>query len=83
MEKVAHLNMRMRTDFIPIKFTISGSGKEMLPYYEGPYVVDPRKVSQELETEQTSMHEDVVVNSIFYSEVLNPQGGNTVTIGLE
>lgn len=94
MEKVAHLNMRMRADIKPLKFSFRSSisvikfkiitnGGGMLPYYDGVYEVDPRKVSQELETGNKSMHENVVVNEIFYSEVLNPQGGNTVTIGLE
>jgi hypothetical protein len=94
MDKELHLSMKMRTDLVPlkfsfssdipvIKFTINDSGGGMLPYYDGAYVVDPRKVSQELDTENKSMRDNVLVNSIYYSEVLNPQGGNTVTIGLE
>jgi len=97
MEEVRelHLYMRMHNNLIPLKFTIDSdidsflkfkidaSGSGVLPYYDGDYVVDPRKVLQQLETNQKSMNDDVTVNPIFYSEVSNPQGGNTVTIGLE
>lgn len=93
-DKELHLSMRMRTTIEPLKFSfksdiqlikfkIDANGGGMLPYYEGDYVVEPRKVSQKLETAKKSMHNDVTVNSIFYEEVSNPQGGNTVTIGLE
>lgn len=93
--KELHLYMRMRTNLIPLKFTIDSdidsflkfkidaSGSGLLPYYDGDYTVDPRKVLQQLETTQKSMRDDVTVNAIFYEEVLNPQGGNTVTIGKE
>ena len=58
-------------------------GGSALPYYEGEYEVNPRKVQQILETKNKSMANDVVINPIFYSEVTNPQGGNTVVIGQE
>ena len=66
-----------------LDFTVEGSKDARLPYYEGPYVVDPRKVSQELETANMSMSENVVVNEIYYAETSNLSGGMTATIGME
>lgn len=68
-----------------IELTIEegGGGGGILPYYSGDYEVDPRKVDQVLETKNKSMRDDVVVNSINYLEVSNPQGGMTATIGFE
>ena len=60
-----------------------GGGSGRLPYYTGPYAVDPRKVEQTLGTKNKSMREDVVVHPIFYAETSNPSGGLTAVIGLE
>lgn len=50
--------------------------------YDGDYVVDPRFVSQTLETQGKVMRDDVTVNEIAVSAVQNPQGGNTIWIGV-
>lgn len=60
-----------------------GGGAGRFPYYDGAYVVDPRKVAQVLETKDKSMSDDVTINAIFYSEVSNPAGGDTCYIGIE
>ena len=51
-----------------------------LPWYDGSYTVQPKIVSQTLNTKQMSMKDDVTVEAIPYSEVTNPQGGKTVNI---
>lgn len=56
-------------------------GGDILPYYEGAYVVTPKVREQELETANKSMTTDVLVESIPYTEVSNPSGGMTITIG--
>lgn len=79
---VLHLDVSIQTDnYIDIE--IAGEKDPRLPYYEGAYEVDPRKVLQRLETANMSMREDVIVNEIFYSEVENLSGGNTAYIGME
>lgn len=60
-----------------------GGGDGRLPNYTGDYEVDPRKVSQTLETKNKSMTDDVTVNAIYYSEVTNQGGGYTAYIGME
>lgn len=80
---VLHLNVSIQTDEKFIDIDIAGEKDPRLPYYEGAYVVDPRKVSQTLETANKSMSDDVTINEIFYSEVENLSGGNTAFIGME
>ena len=58
-------------------------GGGLLPYYSGNYEVDPRKVTQTLETANKSMRRDVTIRPISYSETLNDSGGLTITIGQE
>ena len=60
-----------------------GGGSGRFPWYEGAYVVDPRKVEQVLNTEHKSMRGDVTINPIFYAETGNIGGGFTAVIGLE
>ena len=79
---VLHLDVSIQTDNY-IDIDISGEKDPRLPYYEGDYIVDPRKVSQTLQTANKSMSADVTVNEIFYSEVGNLSGGNTAYIGME
>ena len=66
-----------------LSFTIDGSSGGRLPWYDGAYVVDPRKVEQTLDTKHKSMRNDVVINPIFYQETSNPSGGYTAVIGME
>ena len=51
--------------------------------YDGPYVVEPRKMEQILETSDKTMTDDVTVRAISYIEVGNLSGGTTATIGFE
>jgi len=68
------------SQLLEIELTGGGSG---FPYYQGAYVVDPRKVEQVLNTEHKSMRGDVTINPIFYAETSNLGGGLTAVIGLE
>lgn len=68
-------------DLIELEITEGGGG--CLPFYEGPYTVEPRKVEQTLETQNKSMTQNVVVEEIFYSETSNVGGGLTCYIGKE
>lgn len=51
--------------------------------YSGTYNVIPRTSEQILPTKKKSMEDDLTVEAINYLEVMNPQGGKTVTIGYE
>lgn len=68
---------------ITIDVGVVTEGGEQLPWYEGSYSVTPRKQSIILPTKNKSMRNDVEVFQIPYTEVSNPQGGKTVTIGIE
>ena len=66
-----------------LEFTIDATSGGQLPWYNGAYVVDPRKVEQTLETKFKSMRDDVTINPIFYAETANLGGGLTAVIGME
>ncbi len=66
-----------------LDFSIEGNKDARLPYYDGEYDVEPRKVEQTLETANKSMSEDVVINPIYYAETTNVGGGYTAIIGKE
>lgn len=67
---------------ITVSDGIGGEGGK-LPYYKGDYQVTPKVTDVVLPTKNKSMSDDVTVFQIPYKEVDNPQGGTTVTIGLE
>ena len=50
--------------------------------YTGNYIVDPRFETQTLETKNKLMYDNVTINEIAVSRVSNPQGGNTIWIGV-
>ena len=84
-QKVLHLDVEFveSTQTFEVEM-LSGSGSGgRLPYYTGSYSVEPRKVSQTLETAGKSMRENLVVNEIYYSETSNLSGGYTAYIGVE
>lgn len=93
MDKALYLDIEIQTpkaldigiddDVKTLNFTIDGASGGRLPWYEGAYEVDPRKVEQILETRHKSMRDDVTVNPIFYAETTNLSGGLTAVIGLE
>lgn len=66
-----------------LDFSIEGNKDARLPYYNGEYGVEPRKVGQTLETANKSMSEDVVISPIYYAETINVGGGYTAIIGKE
>ena len=49
--------------------------------YEGPYEVTPSSTFQLLPTADCLLKEDIIVRPISYTEVINEQGGLTITIG--
>lgn len=62
--------------------SISGNVKDhQYPVYDGPYVATPKFESQELETKDKMMKDNVEVEPIYVSRVSNPAGGTTVYIG--
>ena len=55
---------------------------DLVPQYDGSVTVKPMADSlQKLTTKNKYVDTDILVESIPYSEVDNPQGGKTVTIG--
>ncbi len=82
-QKVMYLDIDLNESTTELELTFDATAGGRLPYYEGAYVVDPRKVSQTLETQNKSMRENVVVNEIYYAETSNLGGGYTAYIGLE
>ena len=80
---VLYLDVSINTNEQPIDVSIEGSSESRLPYYDGPYVVEPKKGDQELETKNKSMRDNVTVKSIYFSETTNVGGGYTVVIGKE
>lgn len=61
---------------------VSQGGINILTYpaYEGEYEATPTAEEQVFSTEGTSMLSDFTVHATPYSEVSNPEGGETVTI---
>ena len=59
-------------------FNIGTGGR--LPNYDGSCSVIPKTYEQTLETKNKTVTEDIVIEEIPYSEVLNLSGGNTVNI---
>lgn len=68
---------------ITVEDGVGGGGGGRLPNYKGDYQVTPKIDQIVLPTKNKSMTDDVTVFQIPYKEVKNPQGGSTVTIGLE
>ena len=80
---VLHLDVDLNDSSQYLDVELVGGGSGRLPNYMGPYVVDPRKVDQTLETKNKSMTDDVTVNAIYYAETSNLGGGYTAYIGME
>lgn len=66
-----------------LELEIEEGGGGCLPFYDGPYNVEPRRVDQVLETQNKSMSNDVTINEIYYAETSNISGGITCYIGKE
>lgn len=57
-----------------------GQGGWMPEVYTGAILIIPSLVSQELETANKFVKDNIVIEEIPYSQVSNPAGGWTVTI---
>lgn len=77
------IKIRVTSNNEAIKIGVIEGGSGSLPWYKGDYEVTPKTTEIVLPTKNKSMKEDVTVFQIPYREVTNPQGGLTVTIGLE
>lgn len=55
--------------------------EEPVPIYEGAYTATPRVTEQSFDTDDKKLVDDFKVLSIPRSDVSNPYGGTTVTIG--
>lgn len=75
------LEIQNESEEIEIKVE-SGTGG-MYPYYEGAYQFVPKTTEMIIPTKQKSMKEDLTIYQIPYKEVSNPEGGKTITIGIE
>lgn len=82
-QRIMYIDVDLNESTTEIDVTFDASAGGRLPYYDGAYVVDPRKVSQTLDTKNKSMRDDVVVNEIYYAETSNVGGGYTAYIGME
>jgi len=82
VQRVMYLDVELNESPTELEITFDATAGGRLPYYDGRYVVNPRKVPQDLETKNKSMRDDVTVNAINYSETANPYG-ETVVIGYE
>ena len=51
------------------------------PYYDEMYTIFPKFESQELETAEKKMRNNVLIFPISVMRIANPQGGKTVFIG--
>lgn len=71
----------LEDEIIELEITEGGGG--CLPFYTGPYIVEPRRIEQELETQNKSMSQNVTINEIYYAETTNTSGGLTCYIGKE
>ena len=91
--RTMNIDVTLQDGYIPIDVTLSTRDNTLdvvfdanaggrLPYYDGDFDINPTVGGLTLPTKNKSMKENVVVNSIYYSEVLNPSGGETAYIGL-
>ena len=55
--------------------------KDTHEHYKGEYIINPKIVSQKMETKDKIMDDDVTINEIYYNETENLSGGMTVQIG--
>lgn len=92
MSDVMQIDVNLQDGYLPLDvsletgnvldITFDAQAGGRLPYYDGDYSVSPRLEQQTLHTKNKSMHDDVIIDPIFYSEVSNPEGGETIYIGI-
>lgn len=83
---LTEVDSELKTNFVQTECTFNTDFGEVIfvktdDVYEGNYTVIPRVYSQTLETRDKLMLEDVIVEIIPFSKVINLSNGYTVTIG--
>lgn len=81
IEEKNEIDVELAEDILEIDFEFSG-GISKAPY-EGEYEITPRIKEQILPTKDKYMKNNLTIYQTPFSVVSNPEGGQTVTIGLE
>ena len=83
VQNVMYLDVELNESSTELDIVFDDMSGTRFPFYEGPYLVDPRKVEQTLNTKSKSMSDNVTVKPIYYAETSNLGGGLTAVIGME
>lgn len=73
------LTLREEKELFKLKLDLAY--KDIYKHYKGEYIINPKIVSQTMETKDKVMDDDVTINEIYYNETENLSGGMTVQIG--
>lgn len=73
------LTLREEKELFKLKLDLAY--KDIYEHYKGEYIINPKIVSQTMETKDKVMNDDVTINEIYYNETENLSGGMTVQIG--
>lgn len=65
---------------VPINIEVGSVVRESYPRYEGETEIVPKWISQELQTANKTMFENVVIREIEKTETSNESGGITLAI---
>lgn len=74
-------NLTLREEKELFKLKLDLAYKELHEHYKGEYIINPKIVSQKMETKDKIMDDDVTINEIYFNETENLSGGMTVQIG--
>ena len=73
------LTLREEKELFKLKLDLAY--KDIHEHYKGEYIINPKIVSQKMETKDIIMDDDVTINEIYYNETENLSGGMTAQIG--
>lgn len=73
-----HLSEEKSKLVLTVSASFNGNVYEI---YDGDYIVNPKVTSQELETKDKVLEDNVTINAIYYNETENQGGGYTAQIG--
>ena len=76
-----HFTLTLREEKELFNLKLDLTYKDIHEHYKGEYIINPRVVSQTMETKDKIMDDDVTINEIYYNETENLSGGMTVQIG--
>lgn len=76
-----HFTLILREEKELFNLKLDLAYKELHEHYKGEYIINPRVVSQTMETKDKVMDDDVTINEIYYNETENLSGGMTAQIG--